>query len=179
MVAFGLRFAVDDSAGFEALRRVFYELKQDKDADAFRSPDEWMGLLPEHARARFQWLDEEERRRWAAERDGLAIAIEPPGRQLGGRWVFDRVLESLAYGEYALLSCELVEPPHAEIHIDPWAFPYGGLGPLIALVEAFGFAVAGVNEYGRYQTRQDLTGHGEPDRCGAPAGRPGRTGSGP
>jgi hypothetical protein len=37
------------------------------------------------------------------------------------------------------------------MRIDAWAYPYGGLGQLIALTEAFGCRVVGVNEYGRYE----------------------------
>ena len=39
----------------------------------------------------------------------------------------------------------------AELRIDPHAYPYGGVGPLIALAEAFGFTVLDVNEYGKYR----------------------------
>jgi hypothetical protein len=45
----------------------------------------------------------------------------------------------------------------AELRIDPEAYPYGGIGALVALVEAHGMYVLGVNEYGRYQPRSELT----------------------
>jgi len=44
----------------------------------------------------------------------------------------------------------------AEMHINPQAYPYGGVGPLIALAEAFGFTVLGVNECGQYESRGEL-----------------------
>jgi hypothetical protein len=46
----------------------------------------------------------------------------------------------------------------AEMHINPHAYPYGGVGALIALAEAYGFIVLGVNEYGEYESRAALGG---------------------
>lgn len=40
----------------------------------------------------------------------------------------------------------MLGPDIAEAHIDAWSYPYGELGPLIALAEAYGFEVLGVNE---------------------------------
>lgn len=54
----------------------------------------------------------------------------------------------------------MVEDGIAEMRIDPHAYPYGGVGPFIALAEAFGFRVLGVNEYGEYQSREELLGGG-------------------
>jgi hypothetical protein len=52
--------------------------------------------------------------------------------------------------------------PEEREWIEPHAYPYGGIGPLIALAEAFGFTVLGVNEYGKYERRaQLLSGTGE------------------
>lgn len=37
---------------------------------------------------------------------------------------------------------------------NPQWYPYGKVGPFIALAEAFGFAVLGVNECGRFESRR-------------------------
>lgn len=66
------------------------------------------------------------------------------------------MFEAFEEGEYDLIGCEMIGNGVAEIQIDPHAYPYGGVGPLIALVEAFGFTVLGVNEYGQYQNRAEL-----------------------
>jgi len=83
--------------------------------------------------------------------------IGEPSDQLGAIWDIYRVFESIEEGDYELLTCELVAPETAEIHINPNGYPYGGIGPFIALAEAFGFRVLGVNEYGKYQSREELT----------------------
>jgi hypothetical protein len=156
MEAFGIRFKVTDPPLFQSVRALFYEVKKDKDAEAFRNPDEWVRLVPDEVKPKFHWPPAEARAEWLARRDFTPIAIPQPAHQLSARWDFYRVFESLEGGEYSLLSCEMVGPDTAEMHIDPEAYPYGGLGPMIALAEAYGFVVLGVNEYGKYESREDL-----------------------
>lgn len=44
------------------------------------------------------------------------------------------------------------------MRLNPYGYPHGGVGPLIALAEAFGFTVLGVNECGKYESRSELLG---------------------
>ena len=156
MEAFGVKFAVNDLQRFEALHSLFAEVKRDKDADQFREPAEWVRWVPDEVKGRFSWPTPQERAHWLGMRGSVVIAIDEPSPQLGAEWDFYRVFEALESGEYDVLDCALVEPGVGELQIDPHAYPYGGVGPLIALAEAFGFMVLGVNEYGKYVTREQL-----------------------
>ncbi len=156
MDAFGVRFAVHDRQRFETLRRIFEEVKKDKDTHRFRDVREWERLVPDDMKARFTLLTESERQDWAAVRGSVVTVVPEPADQLGGVWVFDRVFEAIEEGEYSLVACELVDEQMGEMRIDPEAYPYGGVGPFIALAEAFGFTVLGVNEYGKYESREEL-----------------------
>lgn len=158
MEAFGVRFAVNDSDRFETLRSLYAEVRRDKDADQFRDPVEWVLLVPDVVKARFSWPTPEERTHWLSIRNSVIIAIPDPSQQLGADWDFYRVFEAIEESEYDVLDCVLAEPGVGELRINPHAYPYGGVGPLIALVEAFGFTVLGVNEYGKYQPRDELLG---------------------
>jgi hypothetical protein len=158
MEAFGVRFAVNDAQRFQTLRHIFLEAKKDSDAGAFRDAKAWAALVPDEIKPRFSWPTDQERDEWAAVRGSTIIAVPEPEDQLGGVWVFDRVFEAIEESEYSLVSCEMVGDGIAEMRIDPHASPYGGVGPFIALAEAFGFRVLGVNEYGEYQSREDLLG---------------------
>lgn len=160
MKDFGVRFRVDDEKRFQELRNLFNAIKSDKDAESFRSDEDWLSFIPDSVKANFYWPTAVDREKWLKARDFTPIAISPPSHQIGATWNFFRVIESFETGEYGLVSCEpTAEKGVCEMHIDPWAYPYGGLGPLIALVESFGFSVIGVNEYGRYLTLDDLA-HG-------------------
>jgi hypothetical protein len=156
MDAFGIRFHVDNPQRFETLRSLYALIKQDKDAGRFRDPAEWLQQVPDEIKAKFAWPTPKERKHWLAVRDSTPIAISSPSKQLGTAWDFYRVFEAIEEGEYDVLGCEVVSDGMAEMHINPHAYPYGGVGPLIALAEAFGFTVLGVNEYGKYQSRSEL-----------------------
>ena len=157
MKDFGIRFVVNDSERFEQLRSLFAELKQDKETGEFRDPNAWAQLVPDGVKAGFHWPTEEERRRWLAVRDSTPIAISHPAQQIGTAWNFYSVFEAVEDGEYDLVGCEIVGDRVAEMRIDPHSYPYGGVGPFIALAEAFGFGVLGVNECGKYESREQLS----------------------
>lgn len=156
MKAFGIRFSVRDQQRFASLAALFDYLKKDKAADISGDPDIWKALVPDDVKSHFSPPDEQAHLRHLADRP--PVIIGEPSDQLGAVWDFYCVFESIEEGDYELLTCELVGPETAEIHINPFGYPYGGLGPFIALVEAFGFRVIGVNEYGKYQSREELVG---------------------
>jgi hypothetical protein len=160
MEAFGVRFAVNDARRFEVLRALYAEVKRDKDAGQPRDPEEWVRLVPDEVKGAFSWPTPDERAHWLGIRDSVIVAVPEPSDQLGAEWDFYRVFEAIDESEYDVLGCELVEPGVGELRIDPHSYPYGGVGPQIALVEAFGFRVLGVNEYGKYQAREELLGNG-------------------
>jgi hypothetical protein len=154
MTGFGIRFSVEDRERFMRLQELFAEMKKDKDSGQFRDPSAWEILVPDDVKTKFSWPTPEAHQ--ARLVDPPVIAISTPSDQLGARWDFYRVFESVEEAEYALLACELVDSTTADIRIDPFAYPYGGVGPFIALAEAYGFRVLGVNEYGKYQSREEL-----------------------
>lgn len=156
MNVIGIRFSANNPAKFEALRMLFGEIQHDKQNGHFRDPSNWVHLVPEDVKARFSWPTSEERARWLKVRDVTIIAIPDVSLQIGAQWDFYRVFEAIEDGDYNLLACEMVGDGEAEMRIDPHAYPYGGVGPLIALAEAFGFRVLGLNEFGKYQSRNEL-----------------------
>ncbi len=158
MNAFGVRFVVNDAQRFASLRSLYVEIKRDKDTSQPRDADEWVLLVPDEVKGAFSWPTPEERTHWLGIRDSVVTAIPEPSEQLGAEWDFYRVFEALDEGDYDVLGCEQIEPGVGELQIDPHGYPYGGVSPLIALVEAFGFRVLGVNECGKYESREQLRG---------------------
>lgn len=158
MHAFGIRFRVDNAQRFQTLQTLYAEVKRDKEASQFRDPADWVRLVPDEIKGRFSWPTGKEREHWLAVRGSTPILVSEPSDQLGTTWDFYRVFEAIEESEYDLVGCGIVGEDMAEMHINPHSYPYGGVGPLIALAEAFGFVVLGVNEYGKYQTREELLG---------------------
>jgi hypothetical protein len=134
-------------------------LKRDKQADKFRNPSDWIPLVPEAIRGNFNWPTAKEREHWRSIRDSVCLASNSPPQQVGNVWDFYSVFGAVETGEYDLIACEMTAVENAEIRIDPWAYPYGGVGPFVALAEAYGFKVLGLNSYGKYESREELLKH--------------------
>ncbi|HZT01785.1 MAG TPA: hypothetical protein VFA39_05930 [Steroidobacteraceae bacterium] len=154
MKDFGIRFAVTDQMQFERLVALIDRVKRHKAAGIRSNPELWTALVPGDVKSRFRSPDDEARKARTAAKP--PIIISDPSDQLGAVWDFDRVFESIEEGDYDLMGCEMVARDTAEIRINPHGYPYGGLGPFIALAEAYGFAVIGVNECGKFQGREEL-----------------------
>ena len=58
-----------------------------------------------------------------------------------GNWDFESLLDSLFNGEYVLVDLRRKTQTIGELIYDPWARPFGGTEPLVALIEAFGQTV--------------------------------------
>jgi hypothetical protein len=149
----GVRFRVDDERRFAALQRVFHEIRTDKERgeDGFRPVSEWQTLVPEEVQRHFGWLTDEEFDRWQVERQDRPVAIYRPLSYLGASWDFAAIIGAVDDGEYALRTCDMTDAETAELIIETWSYPYGGIGCFIALVEGFRFRVLGVNECGEYE----------------------------
>ena len=159
MESFGVQFRINDDQRFGELRALYAEIKHDKEAGTFRDPAEWVALVPDAVKANFEWPTAEERNRWLSVRGSKVIWIPNPNQQLGAKWNFYSVFESFEDGDYLVLGCDRTSDSIGELRIDPcFGYPYGGVGPLIALAEAFGFEVLGVNECGRFESRAELLG---------------------
>ena len=74
------------------------------------------------------------------------ISISPAGWYLGEKWNFENLIYLIEQSEYVMVDCIKVEPNVGELKVEPLAYPYGGINPLIGLVEGFGFTVIEYNE---------------------------------
>lgn len=156
MEKFGVRFTFDNAEHLEALGRLYGEIKQDKDSGSFRTFSSWAPLVPTQLRDNFDWPDEDALNELAQRRASSPVVISEPEDHLIGRWDFYSVVDSINTAEYTVLGLEQAGENIAELQINPDCYPYGGIGALMALVQGFGFDIIGVNEYGKYHTRDEL-----------------------
>lgn len=156
MQAFGVNFRVDRQDLFPHLVAVFDALKLAKATEDFGSLEQWHLLLPTEASTHFHWPSEIELQEAASIRASHPVIITAPEDALGMEWDFASLLDAVQNGEYSLIEISKTTETTAELRIDPEAYPYGGIGAFVALVEAHGMFVLGVNEYGKYQPREEL-----------------------
>ena len=155
MESFGVHFRIDRPDLLPALERVFDALRQAKRNEDFGSVEAWRQLLAVETRSRFDWPDAHEGRNAIVDR--APVIITEPHDAIGQTWEFDSLLDAIENGEYDLLEIARTTEGVAELRIDPHAYPYGGIGAFMALVEAHGMYILGVNEYGKYLSRSELT----------------------
>jgi len=141
-----VEFTVNNRERFERLRNVFLELKKEKDADQFRPEIEWPQFFDDQALDHFYWPTPEERSRWLKETQHRPILITPTEMTSGLRWDFFSMIDAFRNGEYELRSCELVGPVSGRLEFFALAYPYGGVGSMVALIEAFGFTITGIQD---------------------------------
>ncbi|MEP0768680.1 MULTISPECIES: hypothetical protein [unclassified Coleofasciculus] len=141
-----VKFQVNKRDRFDALCRVFYEIKKDKDANLWRDDKDWLTFFDDEALSHFWWPTEDERvehyRRWFAtpvEQRWTDPSLETP-------WDFESMIYAFKDGEYQLTACRMISADKARLEFYSYAYPYGSTGCMEALIEAFGFFVIAEND---------------------------------
>lgn len=150
---FGVHFRVDEPALFEPLVSLFAALKEAKASGDFGDSSEWKARMHPYVGSRLFGLTNEERAVRHEARSSQVILVTPPQDAVGSHWDFGDILDCIENGEYDLLEIARRGDGSAELLIDPHAYPYGGVGCFIGLVEAHGMNILGYVEYGKYEAR--------------------------
>ncbi len=149
-------FRIDREDMFPFLVAMFDALKEAKRTGDFPEVSEWLPLIHPNVRAHFYWPPAEELSVVAEIRATRPIIIMEPSDAIGDEWDFGSILDAVKNGEYQMLEIVKTSSNAGELRIDPEAYPYGGIGAFIALIEAHGMHILGINEYGKYQPRSEL-----------------------
>jgi hypothetical protein len=141
-----VEFSISSPERFAALQQVFGELKRDKDAHHWRSNEELLKLFDAEALTHFYWPPDDARRRRLEELRNRPIIATPTEQTAGQTWDFDSLIHAFVIGEFGLLSCEMTDDSKARLNFLAQAYPYGGVGCMVGLVEAFGGVVTGIDD---------------------------------
>ena len=139
-------FLITSPERFAALHRVFTELKHDKDAGDWRSSEDMLKLFDAESLNHFYWPPDDVRRQRREDLRTRPIILTPTEQATGLTWDFDSLMDAFINGEYNLLSCEMAGPGKARMSFYALAYPYGGVGCIVALIEAFGGVVTGIED---------------------------------
>lgn len=135
------------AARYAALIAVADELRRDKDAESINAEDpKWRAFFDERALAHFWWPTEQEAAEW--QRRWFATSVESrfTDPSLEHPWDFESLIDAFANGDYQLLGVRRLDARRARFELEPHAWPYGGLGCVIALVEAFDLRVLEISD---------------------------------
>jgi hypothetical protein len=141
-----VEFVVHSQERLRQLQRVVVELQRVKTTAAKGPPCEFQPLFDEEALSHFVRHTPDQ---WAQRLHDLGtrpVVLTPTDQAVGQRWDFDSMVHAIMDSEYELLGCEPSLGGRARLSFRALAYPYGGVGALVALVEAFGFTVAGIED---------------------------------
>ncbi len=141
-----IEFTVSSPDRFAALQRVFAVFKHDKDANDWRSQAELLNSFDEDSLKNFSWPPDDLRQQRLRDLETRPVSITPTEQTKNSRWDFDSLLAAFKEGEYILVSCEMTEGGKARLEFYSLAYPYGGVGCMVALVEAFEGVVTAIND---------------------------------
>jgi hypothetical protein len=141
-----VEFSISSPERFSALQRVFAELKHDKNADNWRTDEELLKFFDAESLSHFYWPPDDVRRQRLEDLRTRPIIETPTDQATGRSWDFDSLIHAFVNGEYNLISCEMVQDGKARLIFYSLAFPYGGVGCMVALIEAFDGVVTGIDD---------------------------------
>ena len=153
---FYIDFKIGEASRLERLKEMFYKIKEvkeigeellesDEEFDPFQAT-QWTDYLDDQALEwfldTFDFHSEEGKtyhKLWNLTKP--EVRIGSAFFHLPGNWDFDSMLHSLFHGEYQLIDIQEDKEGFASLYFDPYAGPFGGTEPLVALIESFGHEV--------------------------------------
>lgn len=112
-----VEFKVDEKKRFDALCRVFYEIKKDKDGDSFRDDEDWLAFFDDEALSHFWWPTQEERAEWVRRWDATPVPQRWTDPRLKTPWDFDSMFDAFKNGDYELISCRMISSDKAQLEL--------------------------------------------------------------
>lgn len=146
--------SIEFTASAEVLQRIselFEYIKQKKQEeiqiDGLENDLILMDFFQEQELSFFWWPTKEESAAfWGRyyqlpeeERDAYLLKM--------GGWDYETVFDEIGQGEYRIISCTQTEQGKGCLFYEPFAFPYGGVEPLLQALRAFGAEITRVSDW--------------------------------
>jgi hypothetical protein len=141
-----IEFSVDSDARLKKLQTVVAVLQAQKRGQPRKSTAELEAIFGSDALAHFDRPGAAAREQRRHDLETKPVVELPTENAAGARWDFDSMIHSIMDGDYDILGCDRVDGDTARLNIYADAYPYGGVGGLVAVVEAFGFRVTGIDD---------------------------------
>ncbi|MFA5951857.1 MAG: hypothetical protein WC807_16395 [Hyphomicrobium sp.] len=146
-----VRFRIADEASLKRLETAVLELAAGKTGEGRYDDMNWRRLFSDEDLRAFWWPSDAELAAWqrfwlsapVSQRIGPDMPLPP--------WDFGSMIDAILGGEYRLTDVRRVSDDEAELTFAPFAYPYGGIAALRALVRCFGHSIIGYDDGCGYQ----------------------------
>jgi hypothetical protein len=139
-------FHFNDLVRFQRLANIFAQLKIDKDKNEFRPLEKWPELFDSASLKEFRWLTAAERMQQVHRFSVDLIKRLATQKNTPKQWDFFSMIDAFKDGEYKLIGCDQIAPGMARLEFEAFAYPYGGVGCMVALIESFGFKITAIDD---------------------------------
>ena len=134
-------------------QQVFELIRGMKSGEVEQDEAQLTALLTDAEKSYFWNPTPEELAEWNSHWQSTPVAIRISAAMVTPQWDLGSIYEALWNGEYELVSINLGRESHYLV-FNPEAYPYGGVGALIAFVECFGHTVIGYDDGTGYVAHQ-------------------------
>ena len=121
-----VEFEIGNDERFQALARVFDEIRKDKARGWFRDVEGWTVLFDDRALSHFRKPADNETEAWHKH-----------------SWSLDSCLDAIANSDCEWVTLTRIGGMVGRLEFEPFGFPYGGTECMHALIEAFDHRVVG------------------------------------
>ncbi|AND67606.1 hypothetical protein ATSB10_01520 [Dyella thiooxydans] len=138
-----VEFVPIDMATLARTTALFEQIRASKEEGVALDDSVFSAQLTDGERSFFWSPSEDERAEWSA----MWLGTPPGQRHLlpGPQWDLGSMLDSIADGEYDLMTIEDRGQSH-HLLFNPLSYPFGGTGCMVAFLECFGHKVITIND---------------------------------
>jgi hypothetical protein len=153
-----VEFAPQDDVSLHRLTKFAASIKAAKESDEPVNASALVGYLTEQERAYFWNPTPEEQAQWNGEWFSTPLPKRHSAEMVLPQWHLESMLDALWNGDYNFVGVVCEDGRHF-VAFNPYGFPYGGTGSIVALVECFGHRVVGIDDgtgYVEYVARTEF-----------------------
>lgn len=151
-----IHFRISNSNALAALEAFIARVAEGKKTNSFPPDDELIGFFDEEALSYFFEPSPAELKEWETEWFSTPLEQRHGNPALEPRWSFGSMVEAFANGDYELTGVGK-GGNEAFLQFNPLAYPYGGVGCMIAAIESLGHTVIGVDDGTGYRAYEKRT----------------------
>lgn len=145
-----VEFNLKQPENLTAMNRFVLRLKEVKEGGEFPEDSAWEHYFSGASLSYFESLSSEEMKEWEAEWKATPVERRLRDLSLWPHWDFGSFLDALKNGDFQIISLNVTDS-RGKLKFDPIAYPYGGADSLVAVVEAFGQEVLGIEDGSGYK----------------------------
>jgi hypothetical protein len=145
-----VEFTPKDTESLHRTIELFGMIKAAKEIDQPLDDRLFVNYLMDIERTYFWHPSHEEEKEWNDEWFSTPLEIRHSPKMLVPQWDIESMLDAFWNGDYDCLTIQEENGKHY-LMFNPYGYPYGGTGCMVAFLECFGHRIIGINDGTGYE----------------------------